>query len=342
MAETLLGRRDDQNLKCLDEAEVRERELAEAASSTKSKHICNQWSNAQILKLTEDLLCKLGEHRSRQDTGGVDQEEMVRLGQLFMERAFSITTSRAPFLVDTDGNCLPNCLAFIANPNQTQEETAEGGTGLRKMVMGEVLDYIRKASVEALKPIQAAAAASTANLGAWLSRDELLTLLGHYREDGVWAGDLEDLMPQLYASFTNTPLFVIVYDSDQKKIMGYFLSPSYVFNQPTLTAAPRPLICFQNHFEPLVVPEGFREAWEAIYNSYQTQELGMAAIQLQLTEEDLLGGGGERRAGSTVTTAAADRKAGGDVESDQMQQEQNDGGIYAGDHIAVILSISQL
>ena len=34
--------------------------------------------------------------------------------------------------------------------------------------------------------------------------------------------------------------------------------------------------------------------------------------------------------------------AGGDVESDQMQQEQNDGGIYAGDHIAVILSISQL
>ena len=47
-------------------------------------------------------------------------------------------------------------------------------------------------------------------------------------------------------------------------------------------------------------------------------------------------------AGATLTTAAADRKAGGDVESDQMQQEQNDGGIYAGDHIAVILSISQL
>ena len=324
MAETLLGRRDDQNLKCLDEAEVRERELAEAASSTKSKHICNQWSNAQILKLTEDLLCKLGEHRSRQDTGGVDQEEMVRLGQLFMERAFSITTSRAPFLVDTDGNCLPNCLAFIANPNQTQEETAEGGTGLRKMVMGEVLDYIRKASVEALKPIQAAAAASTANLGAWLSRDELLTLLGHYREDGVWAGDLGDLMPQLYASFTNTPLFVIVYDSDQKKIMGYFLSPSYVFNQPTLTAAPRPLICFQNHYEPLLVPEGFREAWEAIFNSHQTHELGMAAIQVHLTEEDLEGGDGERRAGATVTTAAADKKAGGDGRQWQQGHDEGD------------------
>ena len=179
-AETLRGRGDDQNINCLDEAEGMEIELAEAASSSKSKHIFNQWSNAQILKLTEDLLCKLVEHRSRLDTGGVDQEHMVRLGQLFMDRAFSITTSRAPFLVDTNGNCLPNSLAFIANPNQTQEDTAEGGTGLRKVVMGEVLDYIRKASMEALEPIQAAAAASTANLGDWLSRDELLTLLGQY------------------------------------------------------------------------------------------------------------------------------------------------------------------
>ena len=276
------------------------------------------------------MLCKLGEHRSRQDTGGVDQELMVRLGQLFMDRALGIETSRAPFLVDTNGNCLPGTLAFIANPDQTQEMTAEGGTALRRVVMREALAMIRNLPAEQLQPIQAAAAGPTANIGDWLSREELLTLLARYCEDGVWAGDLGDLMPQLYASFTNSPLFVIVYDSDQKKIMGYFLSPSYVFNQPTFTAAPRPLICFQNHYEPLLVPEGFREAWEAIYNSYQTQELGMAAIQLQLTEEDLAGEGGERRAGATVTTAAAaDRKAGGDVR--QRQQGQDGGGSFTGD-----------
>ena len=163
---------------------------------------------------------------------------------------------------------------------------------------------IRNLPAEQLQPIQAAAAGPMANIGDWLSREELLTLLARYCEDGVWAGDLGDLMPQLYASFTNSPLFVIVYDSDQKKIMGYFLSPSYVFNQPTFMAAPSPVICFQNHYEPLVVPEGFREAWEAIFNSHQTQELGMAAIQVHLTEEDLEGGDGERRAGATLTTAA--------------------------------------
>ena len=108
-----------------------------------------------------------------------------------------------------------------------------------------------------------------------------------------------------------------------------FTLPTFVFNQPTFTAAPRPVICFQKHYEPLVVPEGFREAWEAIYNSHQTQELGMAAIQVQLTEEDLEGGDRERRAGATVTTAAADRKAGGDV--GQRQQGQDDGGGCAGD-----------
>ena len=290
-----------------------------------------QWSNSHILKLTNDLLYKLQVQRSKGDTGGVDQEQMVRLGGVFMERALGIGTTRAPFLVDTDGNCLPNTLSYLlgilTNPNQTEEMTAEGGTALRREVMEKTLDFIRNAPAEALVLIQIAAATTTASVGELLTRDQLITLLTRYKDDGVWAGDLGDLMPQLYSSFTNTPIFIIKYNTEEKKIMGYFLNPSYVFNQPSHTTIPLPVVHFHHHFEPLVVPAGFREAWQAMYENHQEQDLGMAAIQLQLTEEDLAGGGGERSDGTggatSRTTAAA--------EAQQRQQEQDDGQNLPGD-----------
>ena len=288
-----------------------------------------KWSQADILQLTDDLLYKLQVQRSKEDTGGVDQEQMVRLGGFFMERALGIETRRAPFLVDTNGNCLSLSLSFLSNPNQTEELTVEGAAALKRVVVEKALAFIRKAPLEALVPIQMAAAPKTATIGELplLSRDQLLTLLARYKDDGVWAGDLGDLMPQLYCSFTNTPLFVIAYHSEAKKIIGYFLNPSYVFNQPSHTTIPWPIIHFQHHFEPLVVPACFREAWEAMYESHQEENLGMAAIQLQLTDEDLAGGGGERSDGTggatSRTTAAA--------EAQQRQQEQDDGQNLPGD-----------
>ena len=161
-------------------------------------------------------------------------------------------------------------------------------------------------------------------------------MLTRYREDGVWAGDLGDLMPQIYASFTNTPLFVILYNTDTKKIMGYFLKPSYVFNQPTFTFTPRVVVRHQSHYEPIVVEKQAMTAWQQIYEAWETQQLGMAAIQLTLNEEDL-GGIEEER----MDAGAADEgKSGGDVGPGQRQQGQDDGGHAAGDFKAVFQLIN--
>ena len=121
----------------------------------------------------------------------------------------------------------------------------------------------------------------------WLTRDELVTRLTRYKQDGTWDGDLGDLMPQLYASFTNRPIFVIVLCSNRKTMIGYFVNPSNIFNRPTLRAAASPVMLDHGHYEPLIVPQGSMEAWEAICGSHETQELAMAAIQVELTEEDL-------------------------------------------------------
>ena len=66
------------------------------------------------------------------------------------------------------------------------------------------------------------------------------------------------------------------------------------------------------------------EAWEAICESHETQQLAMAAIKVQLSEEDLRGLRGERRdaTGATASTAAA---------AEQRQGGHNFGGNLAGD-----------
>ena len=57
------------------------------------------------------------------------------------------------------------------------------------------------------------------------------------------------------------------------------------------------------------------EAWEAICGSHETQELAMAAIQVQLTEEDLQKLRDGERSDGAGTTAAKQRQQGQDDRS---------------------------
>ena len=318
---------DSENIN--DGVEVREPEAEGTKEQNKqpSKQNCN-WSPADILQLSEDLLYKLAEQRSLKDPGGVNQLHMVRMGLIFMERALGIPATKAPFLIDKRGNCLPNTLAYIANPNQNEEETIESGADLRNVVMVEALEVVRRSTSETLRLIQAAAAPSSKNLGdkdESLTKQQLLEKLGRYRRDGVWAGELGDLMPQIYSSFTHTPLFVIVHNSNTNQLIGYFINPYNVFNQPTYDHAARVIIWHKNHFEPLQIPEAFRMSWEAVYENFLTQDLGMAAIQLTLTEddlEDIVGQGRDENGPNPNTT--------GDGEYEQRQQKQDDEGSCAG------------
>ena len=291
-----------------------------------------KWDEADILELTDNIMFKIMQQRSLEDRGGVDRETMLRLGQMFMRRAFGLEVSLAPFVVDTDGNCLPNTLHYIANPTKNQQETAEGGTALRKRVISEALNFIRNASPEELESVQVAA--SGGDLTASLTKEELLEKIGQYGEDGVWAGDLGDIMPQIYASFSNTPVFIIAHSATENCMVGYFLKPAKIFKQTTLRP-PSPVMIYQRHYEPLVIPRGSIEAWDAIYEGFVMQELQMAlGIRVQLSEEDLtaLRGG---------PTAAAGERSGegqqgsfaGERSGEQRQQGSSAG---AGDKFAFV------
>ena len=259
-----------------------------------------QLSEAQILRTLEDWIFKHQQRMSMEDTGGIDRDEMIEAGIRSLETALGITASSPPFTVELDGDCLWNALSIIANPNLSKEANARAGTVLRRRVMEEAIEMVRTMSSERLELIQAAAAPD--DRGEPLTREELVTLLRRYQENGRWEGALGDLMPQIAASFTRTPLLVIWIGSDSSQTTGNFVNPQHVFHQPDDFSVLNVVVRYHNHYESLIVPADANEALMEVYRS--SQQLGMARIQLPGPH---MGGRGVNEGPSTsaTTTSAA-------------------------------------
>ena len=291
-----------------------------------------QMSPADILRTFEDWIYKYQQRKSMEEVSGINQEEMIMEAIRFMENALGITMSRAPFTIDLDGDCLYNCLAFIANPHLSKEENSQMGTTLRWTVMEEAIEMIRTMPGDRLQPILLAAAGDDS--GELLTREELLAMLERYRENGQWEGALGDLIPQLCASFTRTPLFVIWIDLDNNQTTGYFVNPAHVFDQPEYESVPRVVVRMNDHYEPLLLPGEANEALKAIYRHAQTSHLQMAAIRLPVTCKD---GGGvmEKRRDRTPSPGSSNRrskKSGGNTAGMPQQGRHEQGQGCQGNH----------
>ena len=254
---------------------------------TKAPEATIKFSQAQIEKIANELLYKQSVQNSLKDTGGVNRAEMVNRGIRFMEEALSLPAHRAlgedgsPWYVQTLGDCLYETIAYIINPDPSRERNTAMATLLRAEVIGKAVEWFRTLADEELFPFQLAASHQIAGeVGEvpLVSREELLEQLETYRRNGQWDSGLGDLMPQLASSFTNTPMLVIVPEAN--RATGYFITPYDLFHQPTHDSVPRVVIRQNNHFEPLIVPEGAREALQAMYIESQNQLLATGAIQL--------------------------------------------------------------
>ena len=105
-------------------------------------------------------------------------------------------------------------------------------------------------------------------------------MLETYRENGVWNGGIGDLMPQIVASFTRTPLFVISINPQKNQTTGFFVNPAHVFKQQEYICVPRVLVLQDNHYNGLIVPAEAGAALELRYRQAETEQQRMAAIQL--------------------------------------------------------------
>ena len=297
-----------------------------------------QLSTAFITKTLEDVITKHQLQKSMEDDSGIDQKQMIEEGIAFTEESIGITVSKAPFIVEKDGNCLFTSEAFAANPSLTKEENAAMGTDLRQTLIGEAIDYVKNMSDESLLPIQIAL--TEGQRGEYMSREQVVGLFERFRTNGQWGGGLGDLMPQVVSSFTRTPLFVIWINTDQNQTTGVFVNPGDVFNMPEYVSVPRVVVRHNNHYEPLLVREADKEALQAMYRNAQQQQLAMGAIQLPLL---CRAGWGERGGRRDRTPDDSKRKQGnsgvatltsGEVASGQRAQQESGRGSCAGNCFA--------
>lgn len=314
---------------CTKQPKQTEMPLAEKSKET------IQLSREEILRTLEDWLFKYQLQKSKEDVGGINEDQMAKEAIRFLENSLSIIASTAPYTIELDGDCLYNSLAFIRNPTLSKAENTGTGTALRRTVIGEAIEMIRTMTSDRLEPILLAAAPD--DQGELLTREQLLTMMERYRDNGQWDGGLGDLGPQFCASFTRTPLLVIWIDVRNNQTTGYFVNPGHVFNQEECVSAPSVVARLNNHFIPLLVPEEAKEALEAIYRHAQNPELQLAALQLPVTCK---AGGGvmekkrDRNGGNTVGTpqvAADDDKSGRGVEHEERQQQKYERGSCTGD-----------
>ena len=277
-------------------------------------------SEEAILRTLEDWIFKFQQKQSMEDQGGINQEEMDGEAIRFLENSLGIRASGPPFEIDLNGDCLYNSVSFIANPGLSKEENAHRGTAVRKAVMEEVIQVIRTMSSDTLEPILAVAADNDKEK----TREELLSGLERYKNNGTWDGALGDLGPQLCASFTRTPLFVIWIDLANDQTTGYFVNPAHVFNQPEHISDPTVVIRQNNHYVPLSLPEEAKEGLREIYRHSQNHEMQLAAIRLPVTCKN---GGGriEKRRDRTPSPDSSKRtpnKSGGNTGGMPQQRQQ--------------------
>ena len=292
-----------------------------------------KWSPAEILRRVEKWKMNYMLQQSLEDTGAIDEEAAIQEPVNFMEEGLGITTNKPPFRMATDGDCLLNAFALGQTLDITEEENAQHGTDLRRIVFAEAIQWVRDSSAEQLLPIQTAAAARPDPDAPddapvdWVSKEELIALLERYSQNGQWSGQIGDLMPQIVSSFTGTPLFIISIDPISRQTIGYFVNPAHVFNMQEENAVPRVLVRQDRHYNRLLVPEEFEEALTLMYRmSTDDEQLGMAAIQLPYGG----GGGGNgdqsRHALATEPEAPAASEEGAD---DRKEAGQGIPGIEA-------------
>ena len=178
----------------------------------------------------------------------LQEEQVVRSLEYVCER-YNLSLQAAGTLIPPNGDCLFSSAALARNPSLRGEKLQEQATFLRCTLVQEAIETIDSLSREEYQLLHGAA-----NLPSQATREDFKEALGQYLSNGVYDGDIGDVLPFILSSFLGTPLLII-----QVGQGSHWVSPKNVFNQPLLVELPIVLVRRGEHYEVLLVPEGEEE-----------------------------------------------------------------------------------
>ena len=289
-------------------------------------------SQAFIDKLSDDLVMKYQQSVSRVETGGVQRDLARHEGIHFLKEVFQISAEAFQFDVEADGDCLVVSEVATANPSIGKEECQQLAIELRQAVMDEAIVKIKEMTGNQLLPIQAATAVVK---GRYMTREELVEEFTQFRQSGTYNAGLGDLMPQILASFTRCPLFVIWVDKTNNQTTGHFVHPQHVFNMPEYDQLPRCVVKLYDHYEPLKLSKDSLIKLKGKYMEAKNEQVKIGAIQLPLasvakgrTEKDRRNILKEKEGACEGVEEASSSEVGGPTLESAGEQDPSTGGIH--------------
>ena len=193
---------------------------------------------------------------------------MVERGLRFMtERGFNLNSTR---FVPMDGNCSFSMIALGRDPSLGALDLAMEATQLRTSSIAWAIEIIRALDEEGLEQVRLVATPETkfGELAVFLTREDLISGLERFADNGQYAGQLGDILVYILAAFLRVPILVVDVNHEASPL-GLFVSPRTLFGREPETNVPLVGVRMGNHFEPLLVPE---EAGTSLAEMFAAEE----------------------------------------------------------------------
>ena len=190
---------------------------------------------------------------SEQDVGGLDKEWMVRMAIEHL-RTEKIIAQPSTVTVNSQGDCLPDCIIASRDPHVEQAHLRKLSRNLRIETVFRWREAIKKATRRQLEQL---ADLSTGREGAGrqTTREGILSILEKFGLEYAYRGEGGDLFTSLVAYAINRPIILVDVHLEREPRFSA-LHPDLIFKDPSrIKDPPFVLVRSGDHFEPLFLPE---------------------------------------------------------------------------------------
>ena len=218
---------------------------------------------------------------SEQDMGGIDKERMVREAIIHL-RTENIFAEPPKVKVNSQGNCLPDCIVASLDPHVKEAHLKKLSRNLRAEFVFKLCEATKKATRGQLDKL---ADLSTGKHGAGrqTTREGLLSLLKKFGGEYIYMGEAGDMFTSLVAFARNRPVILVDVHMEREPTFSA-LHPDMVFKNREAPYDPIIIVRSGDHFEPLLLRDGQAAIIKSLYNRLRASDFEETSAEAPETE----------------------------------------------------------
>ena len=239
----------------LRQSQLQQNEQAEVEMAIRQSQITHEEENMRTVI-----------ERSLEERGGIDIQIMILAAIKYLESKY-ITAKPAQVKVTRTGNCLPDSMVVITDPNVNEQNLPIKSSAFRKDVVNTAIQAIRTATEAELKKLMDLATRVEGEEGPQ-NRQQLEALIRSYGREYAYTKEGGDIIALLTAFHLQRPILIVDIHAKRSPSVG-IIHPDLIFARNDASHPPSvPLVLVRSadHFEPLLIESDSEANLWRIYN----------------------------------------------------------------------------